>query len=59
MGVVGRTGAGKSSLMLALLRMVEAEKGRVVLDGVNLATLPLHELRTRLGVIPQVWSRHQ
>jgi len=52
-GVVGRTGAGKSSLMLALFRLVEAEGGSVEIDGINIATLGLDTLRSRLSIIPQ------
>ena len=52
-GVVGRTGAGKSSLLLALLRLVPWTAGRVVVDGVDLRGLPLRALRGAVGVISQ------
>jgi ABC-type multidrug transport system fused ATPase/permease subunit len=52
-GIVGRTGSGKSSLFAALLRFVECERGRVVIDGVDTSTLRPAELRARLAVIPQ------
>lgn len=52
-GVVGRTGAGKSSLAMALFRFLEAEEGSIILDGIDISTVPLHELRHRLAVIPQ------
>ncbi|XP_055357966.1 LOW QUALITY PROTEIN: ATP-binding cassette sub-family C member 10-like [Paramacrobiotus metropolitanus] len=52
-GVVGRTGAGKSSFLATLFRVVEIEQGAVSIDGVNLATLPLEQLRSRLAIIPQ------
>ncbi|XP_076446135.1 multidrug resistance-associated protein 1-like isoform X2 [Babylonia areolata] len=52
-GIVGRTGAGKSSLSLALFRLIEAEGGAVLIDGVNIADLGLHDLRRRLTILPQ------
>ncbi len=53
-GVVGRTGSGKTTLLLALFRMFELAYGRIVIDGVNIAALPLSEVRSRLAIIPQV-----
>ncbi|CAB9504527.1 Oligomycin resistance ATP-dependent permease YOR1 [Seminavis robusta] len=55
-GIVGRTGAGKSSLTTALFRLVEIESGRVMLDGVDLGVLGLSDVRGRpqgLSIIPQ------
>ncbi|KAL4881830.1 hypothetical protein BJY04DRAFT_227620 [Aspergillus karnatakaensis] len=52
-GVVGRTGAGKSSLTLALFRFLEAQTGRILIDGIDISVLDLTELRGRLAIIPQ------
>jgi len=52
-GVVGRTGCGKSSLMLTLLRIVEAEKGYIKIDGIDISTIGLHELRKKVSIVPQ------
>lgn len=53
LGVVGRTGAGKSSIMQALFRLVELSGGSVTIDGINISTIGLHDLRSRLAIIPQ------
>ena len=53
MGIVGRTGAGKSSLTLALFRLIEPAGGQVIIDGVSTSTLGLHDLRSRLTILPQ------
>nr|CAD7261608.1 unnamed protein product [Timema shepardi] len=52
-GIVGRTGAGKSSLTLGLFRIIEAAEGSILVDGIDIATLGLHTLRSRLTIIPQ------
>jgi ABC-type multidrug transport system fused ATPase/permease subunit len=55
-GVVGRTGAGKSSLSVAMFRLVEVEAGAVLVDGVDLSTLGLSDVRGRpngIAIIPQ------
>uniref|UniRef100_A0A3B3ZW81 ABC-type glutathione-S-conjugate transporter n=1 Tax=Periophthalmus magnuspinnatus TaxID=409849 RepID=A0A3B3ZW81_9GOBI len=52
-GIVGRTGAGKSSLALGIFRILEAAKGKIFVDGVNIADIGLHDLRSRITIIPQ------
>ncbi len=53
-GIVGRTGAGKSSLTLSLFRIIESAGGAIVVDGVDIAKIGLGRLREALTIIPQV-----
>ncbi|KAG1687447.1 Canalicular multispecific organic anion transporter 1 [Nymphon striatum] len=53
-GICGRTGAGKTSLSLALFRIIEAAEGRILIDGFDISCLGLHDLRSKLTIIPQV-----
>ncbi|VDI22201.1 ATP-binding cassette, subfamily C (CFTR/MRP), member 3 [Mytilus galloprovincialis] len=52
-GIVGRTGAGKSSLTQALFRIIEPAEGSIVIDGITTTTIGLHELRRKITILPQ------
>lgn len=53
-GVVGRTGAGKSSLVNCMFRLMELDSGRIEIDGVDISQMGLHQLRSAMSLIPQV-----
>lgn len=52
-GIIGRTGSGKSTLFQTLFRFVEPERGRILIDGVDITSVPLERLRRSIAIIPQ------
>lgn len=53
-GIVGRTGAGKSSMTLAVFRLIEAAGGKISIDNLVIGDMGLHDLRSRITILPQV-----
>ncbi|KAJ7320468.1 hypothetical protein JRQ81_019979 [Phrynocephalus forsythii] len=52
-GIIGRTGAGKSTLTNCLFRILERAGGKIIIDGIDISTIGLHDLRGKLNIIPQ------
>ncbi|KMT05991.1 hypothetical protein BVRB_7g164780 [Beta vulgaris subsp. vulgaris] len=52
-GVVGRTGSGKSTLIQVFFRLIEPSNGKIIIDDIDISMVGLHDLRSRFGIIPQ------
>lgn len=57
-GVLGRTGSGKSTLALSFFRFVEPTQGRIVVDGIDISSIGLSDLRSKLTIIPRKTQRN-
>ena len=53
-GIVGRTGAGKSTMTMALFRLIEAAGGAIYVDGQDISKMGVHDIRSKVTIIPQV-----
>ena len=57
-GIAGRTGCGKSTLALALFRIVEPSAGSIVIDGIDVSRVGTFDLRSRIALVPQARLAH-